>query len=371
MRLVSFAAALLGALASFIVSAQDDSMMMTTDDDDLTTLLSTTSNMMQTVNYTDPYDGSDMMGYSMVPADNKDKDKRPIVVILPDWSGVDEYEQTRAAMLADQGYIAFAASIYDVNNQNPESFDDRISQTGLYRGNLALYNARIAAAIEQASMIPGADPSKGVAIIGYCFGGSGALNYALSGETGADAAVAFHGGLSNVASDFNKTVASQVLIVSGGEDGQDSTADIKLMETALNNGGNLWEIQRYSDVEHGFTDIFSSRYNAYVEERSWPSTIKFLQETFQEIGLAPSIPKELTGEAFAYSDPADGSDLNGYVAVPEGDGPFPAVVIIHNADGINEYEETRAQMLTEMGFVGFAADIYGPMMAEVDMTNRT
>lgn len=143
------------------------------------------------------------------------------------------------------------------------------------------------------------------------------------------------------------------------------------MEAALNSGGSLWEIQRYSDVEHGFTDIFSSRYNAYVEERSWPSTIKFLQKTFDEIELAPSIPKDLTGEAFPYSDPADGSALNGYITVPEGEGPFPAVVIIHNADGINEYEETRATMLAEMGFVGLAADVYGPMMAEVDMTNRT
>lgn len=170
---------------------------------------------------------------------------------------------------------------------------------------------------------------------------------------------------------MNETVAAQVLIVSGGEDGQDSTADIKLMETALNNGGSLWEIQRYSDVDHGFSNPFSSRYNAYVEERSWPSTIKFLQKTFQEIELAPSIPKDLTGEAFVYSDPVDGSTLNGYITVPEGEGPFPAVVIIHNADGINEYEETRAQMLAEMGFVGLAADVYGPMMAEVDMTNRT
>ena len=71
-------------------------------------------------------------------------------------------------MLADQGWIALAADIFGVENHNPESFDDRIYMTGLYRGNLTLYNSRIATAIEQASMIPGADPSKGVAIIGYC-----------------------------------------------------------------------------------------------------------------------------------------------------------------------------------------------------------
>lgn len=71
-------------------------------------------------------------------------------------------------MLADQGWIAFAADIYGLENHNPESFSDRAFQTSIYRGNLTLYNARIAEAISQASMIPGADPSKGVAIIGYC-----------------------------------------------------------------------------------------------------------------------------------------------------------------------------------------------------------
>ena len=71
-------------------------------------------------------------------------------------------------MLADQGWIAFAADVCGLENHNPESFGDRASQTGICRGNLTLYNARIAEAIAQASMIPGADPSKGVAVIGCC-----------------------------------------------------------------------------------------------------------------------------------------------------------------------------------------------------------
>ena len=74
MRFVSFAAAaLLGTVAP--VEAQDEMTLTTTGD--LTTMLATTSNVMQTVNYTDPTDGMDMMSHSMVPADNKDKDKRP------------------------------------------------------------------------------------------------------------------------------------------------------------------------------------------------------------------------------------------------------------------------------------------------------
>ena len=77
MRFASLvAAALVGIVGTVApVEAQDEMMMSTTVD--LTTMLSTTSNVMQTVNYTDPTDGMEMMSYSMVPADNKDKDKRP------------------------------------------------------------------------------------------------------------------------------------------------------------------------------------------------------------------------------------------------------------------------------------------------------
>lgn len=70
-------------------------------------------------------------------------------------------------MLADMGWVAFAADIFGLENHQPETFPERGALTGLYRGNLTLYNARIANAIEQASMIPGADPSMGVALIGY------------------------------------------------------------------------------------------------------------------------------------------------------------------------------------------------------------
>ena len=146
------------------------------------------------------------------------------------------------------------------------------------------------------------------------------------------------------------------------------------MEAAFNNGGNLWEIVRYSDVEHGFTNFLSpDRYNEYVDKRSWSSCMTFLQKVFEEIKLAPSIPAALSGTTLDYTDPVDGSALVGYVSIPDDamEGATPAVVILHNADGIDDYEKTRAQMLNDMGYVGLAADIYGPMKDEVDITNRT
>ena len=51
------------------------------------------SNIMTAVNYTDPYDGAELRGYSAVPGDLNPKDKkdaRPVVIVVPDWDGVNE-----------------------------------------------------------------------------------------------------------------------------------------------------------------------------------------------------------------------------------------------------------------------------------------
>lgn len=54
-------------------------------------------------------------------------------------------------------------------------------------------------------------------------------------------------------------------------------------------------------------------------------------------------------------------ELEGFVAYPDGDSTEkrPAVIIIHDWTGLGDYAKTRAQQLAELGYVAFAADIYG------------
>ncbi len=52
--------------------------------------------------------------------------------------------------------------------------------------------------------------------------------------------------------------------------------------------------------------------------------------------------------------------LEGYVSKPVGnDALKPGVLIIHDWDGLTQYEKTRADMLAGLGYVALAADIYG------------
>lgn len=63
----------------------------------------------------------------------------------------------------------------------------------------------------------------------------------------------------------------------------------------------------------------------------------------------------IAGEAVTYS--ADGREFEGYLA--KADDPKGAVVLIHDWDGLTDYEKMRADKLAEMGYSTFAVDIYG------------
>ena len=65
---------------------------------------------------------------------------------------------------------------------------------------------------------------------------------------------------------------------------------------------------------------------------------------------------ELQGEALAYVE-GDAATM-GYLAVPEGEGPFPALVIIHEWNGLVDRVRQVADDLAAEGYVTLAADVY-------------
>jgi carboxymethylenebutenolidase len=55
---------------------------------------------------------------------------------------------------------------------------------------------------------------------------------------------------------------------------------------------------------------------------------------------------------------ADGARLHGYLARPVGDGPHPAVLLIHEFYGLNRDIIKKADLLASQGYVVLAADAY-------------
>src|SRR6266705_5803774 len=50
--------------------------------------------------------------------------------------------------------------------------------------------------------------------------------------------------------------------------------------------------------------------------------------------------------------------LEGYMARPEGDGPFPGIVVIHEISGLNENMKDITRRFVEQGYVALAVDLF-------------
>ena len=87
------------------------------------------------------------------------------------------------------------------------------------------------------------------------------------------------------------------------------------------------------------------------------------------------LPPSITGQA----GPLRGTDLHyvdgdeatrGYLSVPEGDGPFPALVIIHEWNGLTDRVRQVADDLAAEGYVTLAADLYKGRLGSSPDENR-
>ena len=117
---------------------------------------------------------------------------RPVVLVVHEWWGCNDYARRRAGMLAELGYLGFAVDLYGGGRSaaNPEEAGELMNALLDDRATL---RGRFHAALEAARGLEAADPDRAAAI-GYCMGGGVVLHMA---RTGADlAAVAsFHGAL--------------------------------------------------------------------------------------------------------------------------------------------------------------------------------
>ena len=82
--------------------------------------------------------------------------------------------------------------------------------------------------------------------------------------------------------------------------------------------------------------------------------------TFEEkkSEITESLPVKLKGEEVSYA--TDSTEMKGYIAYNENkQGKHPAVVIVHEWWGHNDYVRQRADMLAELGYTAIAVDMYG------------
>lgn len=218
--------------------------------------------------------------------DQNVKGKRPAVLVVHEWWGLNDYAKNRARQLASLGYIAMAVDMYGDGKvaENPQQAQELA--TPFYK-DPTLSKIRLDAATTKLKEYEQTDVTN-IAAIGYCFGGSVVLNYA---KLGADlrGVVSFHGGLAGVPAD-KRLLKAKILVCHGEADKFVPQNDIIAFKHAMDSIGADYTFKSYPDATHAFTNPDATRtgkqfnmpiaYNADADKSSWKDMQDFLKRAF-------------------------------------------------------------------------------------------
>ncbi len=199
----------------------------------------------------------------------------PLLLMIHDWDGINEYEIKRAEMLAELGYAVFAADLFG-KGVRPAEVDERRRLTGELYADRQKMRALLQAGFEQ-GVVQGGDGSRAV-VFGYCFGGAAVLEMARSGAP-LKGFVSFHGGLSTPEGQDYRQTNGSILIFHGTADTAISMQDFAALAVELEETGIAHEMISYGGAPHAFTVFDSNNYREEADRQSWVRFVNYLKET--------------------------------------------------------------------------------------------
>ena len=212
--------------------------------------------------------------------------QRPGVLVVHEWWGLNDYAKLRAEMLAETGYVAFAADMFGGAKMTRHA-DEAKAWMQQITANIEAWQRRANLALEQLRAHPKVDAER-LAAIGYCFGGATVMQLAYSGSD-LDGVVSFHGSMPPAAPEQAAEIKARVLVAHGDADGFVPPQRVDAFKKALSEAGVDWEMDVYGGAKHGFTNPYADGYGmsglAYQEEadrRSWLRMLAFFEELFEE-----------------------------------------------------------------------------------------
>jgi len=217
---------------------------------------------------------------------------RPGVLLIHDASGVSEPMKATAHRIAELGYSVLLADLWG-EGRTPRSDDEIGPLIGSMVSDRERWVVRVKAGHE--ALVAHPDVADGpVTAVGYCFGGSSALEYLRHGGE-LDGVVSFHGGLDAVGTEWTASTGSpaRVLVLTGAEDPMAPRDAVVALEDGLSVAGIDWEVTLYGATKHGFTNPHADRagrpdaiaYDARAARRSWNAFTEFLREIHHGDGV--------------------------------------------------------------------------------------
>ena len=207
-------------------------------------------------------------GHFAFPADMVDP--LPGVIVIHERWGLDDSTRMLSERLAAQGYVVLAIDLFAGQVAEDAAASRKLMLPIVENPEMAYENIRQA---HQFLIESGQAPR--IALLGWSFGGTQAVNAAMELPDLFAAAVLYYGQVST-SEERLAELAVPVLAIYGENDRGFTVDKVSDFEAAMDNLGKDYQVELYVDVGHGFADPYGANYNADVAEQAWVAALAFL-----------------------------------------------------------------------------------------------
>jgi len=182
--------------------------------------------------------------------DDAKSGKRPGVLLAHDRAGMAENAFRDAELIAKMGYVVFVEDMFG-KGFVPKDVPEMTATITIYNNDRPLMRARSGAGFEVLKANAMVDTAR-LAVVGYCFGGTVAVELA---ETGVPIVgmISVHGSFRNFSPEAAKNIKGRVLILHGAEDPVAPMEELNAVISQFRAAKVDLEVNLYSGTTHGFT----------------------------------------------------------------------------------------------------------------------
>ncbi len=213
-------------------------------------------------------------------------DKRPAILMQPDWFGVCEHSIDMAREVAGPDYVVMLVDMFGAGYAEREkSFDQLMEISHEVRGDLEFIlgcaSAADRALSAEADKLGLIDATRKGAI-GYCIGGGFALEQA---RAGADfkGTVVFHATLPGpVDTKAKPNIKGRVLALHGSADTVTPKDQMDALQAELSEAQVDWQVMMFGHAHHGFCDLGSAGPPMRYDEKLCMQSYRMMRDFFAE-----------------------------------------------------------------------------------------
>jgi dienelactone hydrolase len=231
------------------------------------------------------YEANGLNMESVLYFDESKTGRRPAVLVFPEAYGLSAHAKEKAQRLAELGYVTLASDLYG-EGKNASTLEEAMAFVGPMLKDPLINRAYAEAGRTALIARPEVDASR-IAAIGYCSGGTVALELARGGAD-VKAVAGFHSGLGTERPGDAKEIKGKVLVCIGADDPMIGPDIRQKFAEEMNAGKVDWQLHLYGGVVHSFTNKEAEkrghpdamRYSASADRRSFQALVNFLEEVF-------------------------------------------------------------------------------------------